>query len=101
MTENSQIAAYFDEPTNTVTYLVSDPATKEAAVIDPVLDYDHHSGKAGVHSAARIVADARAQGLNIAWVLETHAHADHLTAALYIKAETCAKVAIGCNIGAV
>mgnify|MGYP001546522044 CR=1 FL=1 len=101
MPQNPNIAAYFDEPTNTVTYLVSDPATKQAAVIDPVLDYDHRSGKTGAHSAAKIVSDAKAQALKIVWVLETHAHADHLTAAPYIKAETGAKVAIGDHIGTV
>lgn len=101
MLQNPNIAAYFDEPTNTVTYLVSDPTTKQAAVIDPVLDYDHRSGKTGVHSATKIVNDAKAQGLKIVWVLETHAHADHLTAAPYFKAETGAKVAIGDHIGAV
>lgn len=101
MPQNPNIAAYFDEPTNTVTYLVSDPATKQAAVIDPVLDYDHRNGKTQVHSATKIVSDAKAQGLKIVWVLETHAHADHLTAAPYIKTETGAKVAIGDHIGVV
>lgn len=59
------IAAYFDEPTNTVSYLVSDPATKQAAIIDSVLDYDHRSGKTGVRSAAKILADANAQVLKV------------------------------------
>lgn len=95
------IAAYFDEPTNTVSYLVSDPATKQAAIIDSVLDYDHRSGKTGVQSAAKILADARAQALNVVWILETHAHADHLTAAPYLKAKTGARIAIGDQIGAV
>jgi glyoxylase-like metal-dependent hydrolase (beta-lactamase superfamily II) len=101
MTTKPAIAAYFDEPTNTVTYLVSDPETGRAAVIDPVLDYDHRNGKAAVRSAAKILADAEAQGLAIAWVLETHAHADHLTAAPYIKRKTGAGVAIGDHIGTV
>lgn len=101
MTPKPKISAYFDEPTNTVTYLVSDPATGQAAIIDPVLDYDHRSGKAGIASSARIVADAAAQGLTVAWVLETHAHADHLTAAAYIKAQTGAAIAIGDRIGTV
>ena len=101
MTPKPKITAYFDEPTNTVTYLVSDPATGQAAVIDPVLDYDHRSGKTGIASAARIVTDAAAQGLMVAWILETHAHADHLTAAPYIKARTGALIAIGDHIGTV
>jgi glyoxylase-like metal-dependent hydrolase (beta-lactamase superfamily II) len=95
------IAAYFDEPTNTVSYLVSDPATKQAAIIDSVLDFDHRSGKTGVRSAAKILADAKAQGLKVVWILETHAHADHLTAAPYLKAQTGAQIAIGDHIGAV
>jgi len=93
------ISAYFDRPTNTVTYLVSDLATGQAAIVDPVLDYDHRSGKANAASAQRVLDDASARGLTVAWVLETHAHADHLTAAAYIKAKTGAKIAIGAHIG--
>ncbi len=89
------IHAFFDEPTNTVSYLVADPETKRAAVIDPVLDYDHKSGKANVKSADAILAKARAEGLTIDCVLETHVHADHLSGAPYIKVKTGAKVAIG------
>jgi glyoxylase-like metal-dependent hydrolase (beta-lactamase superfamily II) len=98
MTAAPQIKAFFDEPTNTVSYLVSDPATRQAAVIDPVLDYDHRSGKADVRSADAILKYAADAGLTIAWVLETHAHADHLSGAPYIKAKTGAKVAIGEHI---
>ena len=97
----TDITAYFDEPTNTASYLVSDPRSRKAAVIDPVLDYDHRSGKATAASAQKIIEDAGARGLEIVWVLETHAHADHLTAAAYIKAKTGAKVAIGDHIGKV
>lgn len=89
------IHAFFDEPTNTVSYLVADPETKRAAVIDPVLDYDHKSGKANVKSADAILAKARAEGFTIERVLETHVHADHLSGAPYIKIKTRAKVAIG------
>jgi glyoxylase-like metal-dependent hydrolase (beta-lactamase superfamily II) len=89
------IHAFFDEPTNTVSYLVADPATKQAAVIDPVLDYDHKSGKANVKSADAILAKANAEGFTIGLVLETHVHADHLSGAPYIKLKTGAKVAIG------
>jgi len=89
------IHAFFDEPTNTVSYLVADPETRVAAVIDPVLDYDYKSGKATFTSADAILAKAKAEDLAIALVLETHVHADHLSGAPYIKLKTGAKVAIG------
>lgn len=89
------IHAFFDEPTNTVSYLVADPETKQAAVIDPVLDYDHKSGKANVQSADAILKKAEDEGFTIGMVLETHVHADHLSGAPYIKLKTGAKVAIG------
>jgi len=98
MTRKPAIRAFFDEPTNTVSYLVADPDTKRAAVIDPVLDYDHGSGKASTKSADVILAAAAENGLTIEWVLETHAHADHLSGAPYIKLKTGAKVGIGEHI---
>jgi len=98
MSDNPTIRAFFDEPTNTISYLVADPATKRAAIVDPVLDYDHASGKASTKSADVILAAAEADGLTIDWVLETHAHADHLSGAPYIKLRTGAKVGIGEHI---
>jgi glyoxylase-like metal-dependent hydrolase (beta-lactamase superfamily II) len=92
------IQAFFDEPTNTVSYLVADAATRRAAVIDPVLDYDHRTGKASTKSADAILAAAADGGLQIDWVLETHAHADHLSGAPYLKLKTGAKVGIGEHI---
>jgi glyoxylase-like metal-dependent hydrolase (beta-lactamase superfamily II) len=92
------IRAFFDTPTNTVSYLVHDPATRRAAVIDPVLDYDHRTGKASTASSDAILAAAGADNLVIDWVLETHAHADHLSGAPYIKLKTGAKVGIGEHI---
>lgn len=92
------IEAFFDEPTNTISYLVGDPATRTAAVIDPVLDFDLASGAADTRSAERILSFARDHGWRIAIVLETHAHADHLSAAPYIKAHTGAWVGIGAHI---
>lgn len=89
------IHAFFDEPTNTVSYLVADPVTHQAAVIDPVLDYDHKSGKASAKSADQILEKARVDGFTIGLILETHVHADHLSGAPYIKLKTGAKVAIG------
>jgi glyoxylase-like metal-dependent hydrolase (beta-lactamase superfamily II) len=93
-----EITAFFDEPTFTVSYLVVDPATRRAAVIDPVLDFDMASGEADVRSAEAILAAAREQGAKIDWVLETHAHADHLSAAPFIKAQTGAQIGIGAHI---
>ena len=95
------IRAFFDEPTHTVSYLVSDPATGRAAVIDPVLDFDLASGEADVRSAQAILAAVAEAGLAIDWVLETHAHADHLSAAPYIKTATGAAIGIGEEIRAV
>ena len=92
------IRAFFDEPTNTVSYLVSDPATKKAAVIDPVLDYDHKAGTVTTASVETILAAAAEAGLEIVWALETHAHADHLSGAPYVKAKTGAKIGIGEHI---
>ena len=97
-TAKPEIRAYFDEPTNTVSYLVWDPATMDGAVIDPVLDYDFRSGKTNVASADAVVAEAQKLGIKIAQVLETHAHADHLSGAPYIKLKTDAKVCIGEHI---
>ncbi|HTK71838.1 MAG TPA: MBL fold metallo-hydrolase [Croceibacterium sp.] len=98
ITERPRIRAFFDEPTFTVSYLVGDPETSQAVVIDPVLDFDPNSGTVEVRSADAILAAAKKQGWHIAMVLETHAHADHLTAAPYIKGKTGAKVGIGEHI---
>ncbi|MEJ2626806.1 MAG: MBL fold metallo-hydrolase [Pseudolabrys sp.] len=98
MTIKPEIRAIFDEPTNTVSYLVWDSATLDGAVIDPVLDFDHRSGKANVHSADAVLAAAKELGVKIGLVLETHAHADHLSGAPYIKLKTGAAVGIGEHI---
>jgi len=92
------IDAFFDEATFTVTYLVTDPETRRAAIVDPVLDYDHKSGKASARSAERVLAKAAERQVSVDWILETHAHADHLTAAPLLKARTGAKVVIGEHI---
>ncbi|MGN6514922.1 MAG: MBL fold metallo-hydrolase [Rhizomicrobium sp.] len=93
-----RIQAFFDEPTFTVSYLVSDPASGEAAVIDPVLDFDPKSGRTNTGSADEILEAARSQNLAVTAILETHAHADHLSAAGHLKQKTGAPVAIGENI---
>jgi len=92
------IQAFFDEPTNTVSYLVADPATKEAAVIDPVLDYDHNTGEVDTRSVEAILQAADESDYKVVWTLETHAHADHLSGSPYIKAKTGAKIGIGEHI---
>lgn len=92
------IRAFFDEPTNTVSYIVADPATKQAAVIDPVLDYDHNAGQVDIRSIDAMLRAAQEQGYTIVWTLETHAHADHLSGSPYIKAKTGAKIGIGEHI---
>jgi glyoxylase-like metal-dependent hydrolase (beta-lactamase superfamily II) len=97
-TNRPEIRAFFDEPTNTVSYLVADRAAGVAAVIDPVLDYDHNSGTVDTRSAQAVLDAADAAGLRIEWVLETHAHADHLSGAPYIKAKTGARIGIGEHI---
>jgi len=92
------VDAYFDRATNTVTYLVEDRQTREAVLIDPVLDYEPHSASLQTKSVDTILDDVRAHGLKLSWVLDTHAHADHLSAADYVRAETDAKVGIGARI---
>jgi glyoxylase-like metal-dependent hydrolase (beta-lactamase superfamily II) len=92
------VQAFFDPRTATVTYLVSDPATRAAAVIDPVLDFDPKTGRTWTESLDRVLAAAEAAGLAIARVLETHAHADHLSAAQWVRRRTGARVGIGSRI---
>ena len=96
-----QIQAFFDPQTATVSYLVSDPASARAVIIDPVLDFDPKAARTSTGSADALLAAVQAGKLTVDWILETHAHADHLSAAPYIKAATGAKIAIGENIRAV
>ena len=90
-----EIRAFFDEPTNTVSYLVWNPGEKRGIVIDPVLDFDPASGTVDDGSVDELLKTAADEGIAIEWVLETHVHADHLSGAPLIKARTDAKVAIG------
>jgi glyoxylase-like metal-dependent hydrolase (beta-lactamase superfamily II) len=98
MTTQPEIRAFFDEATRTVSYLVWDAATRDAAVIDPVLDFDLASGEVDTHSADRLLGAAAEERLSVVWALETHAHADHLSGAPYIKARTGAHIGIGEHI---
>lgn len=93
-----EIRAFFDETTKTVTYLVWDPDAREAAVIDPVLDFDLATGQVRTTSVERVLAAAGELGLSIRWALETHAHADHLTASAFIKGRTGARIGVGAHI---
>jgi glyoxylase-like metal-dependent hydrolase (beta-lactamase superfamily II) len=94
----SLIRAFFDEATQTVSYLIADPASKAAAIIDPVLDFDSASGRVATRSADRLLEAAAVDGLTVEWVLETHPHADHLSAAAYVKRKTGARTAIGSGV---
>src|SRR5437763_11741003 len=94
----ARISAFFDPATNSVSYLIADPASKAAVVIDPVLDFDAGASRIETHSADAVVDAAAAEGLTIAWVLETHPHADHLSAADYLRIRTGAKVGVGAGI---
>ena len=93
-----RVHAQFDEATHTVSYVVWDPATCRAAIIDPVLDYDHRTGRVSHRSADDLLGFVADQGLSVDWVLETHAHADHLSAAPYLKEKTGAPIGIGARI---
>lgn len=92
------VQTFFDHATNTVSYIVHDPATKKAAIIDPVLDFTPRNGRIAATSADALLAAAADQGLDILYVLETHAHADHLSAAHHLRAITGAPVVIGAQI---
>ncbi len=94
----TDVRAFFNEATNNVTYVVSDPDGKACAVIDPVLDYDSRSGRTGTASADGVIAWIGAERLKPEAVLETHVHADHLTAAPYLKQKLGTKTAIGAGV---
>ena len=94
----AKISGFFDRSTNSVSYLVADPAAKAAVVIDPVLDFDAAAGTVDTQSADAILAAAADQGLTIDWVLETHPHADHLSAADHIRRRTGARIGVGAGI---
>ena len=92
------IKAFFDEATNTVSYIVSDPETKNTVIIDSVLDYDPNSGRTSTRSADQIANYVHDNNLIVLWVLETHAHADHLSAAPYLREKLGGRIGIGEHI---
>jgi glyoxylase-like metal-dependent hydrolase (beta-lactamase superfamily II) len=89
------VAGFFDPRTFSVQYVVSDPATKQCAIIDPVLDFDEKSGATATNHADELLAYIEKEGLSVAWILDTHPHADHFSAAQYLKEKTGAPTAIG------
>ncbi|NMM07664.1 MBL fold metallo-hydrolase [Polaromonas sp.] len=98
MSTRTTTQAFFDPQTWTVSYLVWDSASRHAAVIDPVLDYDFKSGHTSTSSADQVLACVREQGLQVEWILETHAHADHLSGARYLQDRLGGRIAIGEHI---
>jgi len=98
MSTRTTTQAFFDPKTWTVTYVVSDPMTRCAAVIDPVLDYDFKSGHTSSTSADQVLGYLTEQSLQVDWILETHAHADHLSGARYLQQRVGGRIAIGENI---
>jgi glyoxylase-like metal-dependent hydrolase (beta-lactamase superfamily II) len=93
-----KVQGFFDEPTNTVSYVIKDPQSRACAIIDPVLDYDPASGRTSAVSAQKIAAFVESNNLQTEWILETHAHADHVTAAPYLKERLGGRIGIGANI---
>ena len=89
------VTAFFDEATNTVSYVVQDPAGRACAIVDSVLDFDYSSGRTDTASADEIIAFVRDKGLEVAWILESHVHADHLSAAPYLQERLGGKIGIG------
>ncbi len=89
------VTAFYDKRTSSVQYVVADPATGKCAIVDPVLDFDEKSGGTATRSADAILGHVREHGLEVEWILDTHPHADHFSAARYLKQQTGAPTAIG------
>lgn len=98
---NPDVQGFFDEATNTVSYLVSDPEARHAAIIDSVLDFDAASGRTSTRSADALIEHVSVNNLKIDWILDTHVHADHLSAAAYLKERLGSRTAIGQHVSSV
>src|SRR5690606_18260011 len=101
MEQAPEVRGLYHGPTSTFSYVAWDPATRHAAIIDPVLDYDGAAGRTGTQSAAALLAIVAHEGLKLRWILDTHAHADHLSAAGHLHERTGAPVGIGAGITSV
>lgn len=95
MTQSPQVATFWDEPTGSWQYVVHDPATMKGAIIDPVWNFDPLSGATGTRDAQKLLDYVRETGIDVEWILDTHPHADHFTAAVWLKEQLGAKTAIG------
>jgi glyoxylase-like metal-dependent hydrolase (beta-lactamase superfamily II) len=97
-TATAEVKGFYDRCTGSIQYVAADPATKRCAIIDPVLDFDEASGATGTMSADAILSYVKAMGLTVQWILDTHPHADHLSAAHYLQRRTGAPTAIGARV---
>jgi glyoxylase-like metal-dependent hydrolase (beta-lactamase superfamily II) len=95
---NPAVETFFHEPTFTATHLVVEPGGRAAAIVDPVLDYDHAAGRVATRAADALLARIAERGLDVRWILETHVHADHLSAAAYLKDRLGAPIGIGARV---
>lgn len=98
MAASTTVQAFFDDKTWTVSYVIADNASRCAAIVDPVLDFDFKSGRTNTQQADRLIAHVREHGLTVQWILETHAHADHLSSARYLQQQLGGRIAIGEHI---
>ncbi len=96
-----QVKAFFDPATNTITYVVRDPSSNSCAIIDPVMDFDHAAARLTYESADQVIAYITDNGLKLEWLIETHVHADHLSAAPYIQEKLGGKIGVGAGISIV
>ena len=95
MSVQPDVSAHFDEATNTITYIVTDPASKHCAIIDSVMDIDYASGRITYDHADALIAEVKERGLTVDWIIETHVHADHLSAAPYLQDRLGGKIGVG------
>ncbi|SLN35891.1 putative metallo-hydrolase [Roseovarius gaetbuli] len=95
MTVTPEVSAHFDEDTNTISYIVKDPSSNHCAIVDSVMDIDYAAGRITYDHADALIAEIQSRGLTLDWIIETHVHADHLSAAPYIQAKLGGKIGVG------